>query len=97
MFVIFQNAREENFKKVDLHHLHVDESEELLFLIFNHIRNSYMANNRHTVFQIEIITGKGRHSKNGAVLMPYLTQSLKEQGHKILSAKDGKIVCNIRQ
>lgn len=97
VFIIFQNSREIGFRKVDLHHLHVDESEELLFVIFESIRNGYYCSNRQHVFQVEIITGKGKHSKNGAVLLPYLLQSLKEQGHKICSSAEGKILCNVRQ
>lgn len=96
MFVVFQNSKEANFLKVDLHHLHLDESEEVLFLIFEFIRNSLPGTYRSGVFQIEIVTGKGIHSKNGAVLLPYLMSSLKQQGHFICSSTEGRIICNIK-
>ena len=96
MAIAFIDSKETCFRKVDLHHLHLDEAEELLFVLFNYVRRSLMNVNKQT-FQMEIVTGKGLHSKNGAVLMPYLVQSLREQGHKVVSAKEGRILCNIKQ
>ena len=95
MAIAFLDLKEDGFHKVDMHHLHLDEAEELLFILFNYLRSSPSRTNKQSI-QIEIITGKGLHSKNGAVLMPYLSQSLREQGHKVISAKDGKIVCNFK-
>ena len=96
MAIAFIDSKETGFQKIDLHHLHLDEAEELLFVLFNFVRSSLINVNKQT-FEMEIVTGKGLHSQNGAVLMPYLVQTLKEQGHKVVSAKEGRIFCNIKQ
>lgn len=96
MFIVYQNSKERNFSSVDLHFLYKDEAEELLFLLFESVKNSYLANKGKSSFEIEIITGKGKHSRNGAVLMPHLLPILEEQGNKILHRAEGRIVCSIR-
>lgn len=96
MFIIFQNAKENDFRTVDLHHLYKDEAEELLFLIIECIKNGHLAN-RKGAFELSIITGRGVHSKNGAVLMPHVVGFLKQQGYVLSLAKEGCVVCNVRQ
>jgi DNA-nicking Smr family endonuclease len=96
MYIVYKRAKLTNFASVDLHYLYLDEAEEVLFIILEEIRHSFTQTSRKGHFSIEIITGKGLHSKNGAVLFPKIQASLRQQGHHIVSAKEGKIVCKFK-
>jgi DNA-nicking Smr family endonuclease len=96
MYIVYKRSKANNFKIVDLHYLYLDEAEEVLFIIFEEVRHNFIQTSKKGYFEIEIITGKGIHSKNGAVLFPKISASLRQQGHQIISSKEGKIRCNVK-
>ncbi len=96
MYIVYKRAKLTNLTSVDLHYLYLDEAEEVLFMIFEEVRHTFTQTSKKGYSTIEIITGKGLHSKNGAVLFPRIQASLRQQGHHVVSAKEGKIVCNFK-
>jgi len=52
---------------------------------------------KKTTFRIEIITGKGNHSKNGiAILYPGIMDFLKSEGYKFKTENDSKFFCEVK-
>ena len=91
IFIVYELSRRKDFKIVDLHYLMIDEAEQVLFLIFDEIRN-YKDSSK---FRITIVVGKGNHSANGPVLLPHFQRSLPKSGYKIINVEEGRIVCQI--
>lgn len=88
-YIIFREARENNFESVDLHHLQLDESMDVLRIIIDLLTKRLESSGR-SYCNLDIITGKGLHSKHRAVLYPEVQRLLREEGYKV-SGGDGKI------
>ena len=95
IFIVYKKAKAKGFKTVDLHYLFLDEAFETLYIIINAIRNLVVEQTKSGHFKLEIITGKGRHSRGDAVLFPKIMDWLKTTEH---SAKggEGRIYANIK-
>ena len=95
-YIIFKKSQEQKFQNVDLHFLFLEEAEEVLYMIFECLQYQLSHRNIGGFFDICIITGKGRHSKGDPVLFPKIKELMRREKHKIVSAKDGRIVASIR-
>ena len=74
----------------------MDEAEEVVMIILDKLTKLMMAsaNNFRT---IEIVTGRGSHSKGDAVLFPKISQYLKNQGYGVqASSCRGRLTCTVR-
>jgi DNA-nicking Smr family endonuclease len=96
IYIVFKKAQEEKFQKVDLHFLFLEEAEEVLYMIFECLQYQLHHGNVGGFFDIIIVTGKGKHSKGMPVLFPKIKEMMIREKHKILSAKDGRIIISIK-
>ncbi len=71
--------------------MNLKEAEDLLYIIIEEKKHAETDQDR----VLKIITGKGKHSKQGPILFPEIQKILKEQGHQILKAGEGRIICRI--
>lgn len=87
VFVVYEIARIYGFKRVDLHHLTLQEAQEVVITILDQVMRRLTVDNQKR-FSLEIITGKGLHSQGEAVLHPRIKQFLEEQGYQAKSSQD---------
>lgn len=91
MYITYRLAELTNFKKVDLHGLTLEESQEVVILVIDQILRSLSRSNSKR-YDLEIVTGKGLHSDGDPVLHPRIKEFLQKEGYKPKSSKDeGKI------
>lgn len=99
--IILDLCRRTDFEKVDLHGLYLEEAEEVVMMVLKevreHIRRSMNVKNSsgHKGKWLEIVTGKGLHSKKGAVLQPKIKDYLLNQGYKI-KPENGRILVHVK-
>ncbi len=51
-----------------------------------------MYNKYNSSFKMEIVTGKGNHSKGEALLYPEIKKMLRKSNHQIIQAKKGSLI-----
>jgi DNA-nicking Smr family endonuclease len=73
--IVLDMCRRTNFEKVDLHGLYLEEAEEVVMMVMQEVRervrrSTNIKNSRGGGKNLEIVTGKGLHSKGKAVLFP---------------------------
>lgn len=93
IFIVFELSRRCHFKFVDLHSLRLDEAEQVLYLIFAEIKTNQNNSETHGRVKVTVIVGKGNHSLNGPVLLPYFKKNLPFFGCKVLNVEEGRIIC----
>ena len=91
-YIVFKKSKDLKFKSVDLHYLFLEEAEEILYIIFECLQYQM----GHGSFEIVIITGKGKHSRGLPVLFPKIKDLMRRENHKVVSAKNGRIVASIK-
>ncbi len=70
MYLLYWICKEDGFSSIDLHYLYKEEALDFLEFLFLLIKG-YLGESGKTKKIVEIITGKGNHSKNNvAVLFP---------------------------
>lgn len=79
-----------------MHYLFLDEAEEALYIVINMIRESMVSISKKGYFKLEIIVGKGLHSKGSPVLSPNIKRWVENNGHRIIAAGEGKIIADIK-
>lgn len=91
VFIVYQIAALYGFTKVDLHHLTLQEAQEVVITVLDQVMRRLTTGNMKR-FSTEIITGKGLHSQGEAVLHPRIKQFLLDQGYQVKPSKDeGKL------
>lgn len=96
VFIVYQIASLYGFTKVDLHHLTLQEAQEVVITVLDQVMRRLTTGNLKR-FQTEIITGKGLHSDGEAVLHPRIKAFLLDQGYQVKPSKDeGKLDVTIR-
>lgn len=93
IFVVYELSRRRQFSLVDLHHLILDEADQVVYLIFEEIRKMKREALVNGTVKIGIIVGKGNHSRNGPILLPHFMNMLKRNGYKMFYDNAGKIDC----
>lgn len=94
MYIAFRAALECKFKKVDLHYLYLEDAIKTLQIIIEYIKENSGSLER-SIFSLEVVTGKGIHSKHCAVLYPEVQKYLKECGHRVVPG-EGKLAVGVR-
>lgn len=96
VFIVYKIAQMYGFKRVDLHGLSLQESQEVVITILDQIMRMLTTSNQKR-FDMEVITGKGLHSQGEAVLHPRIKEFLVSQNYLAKSSNDnGKIDVTIR-
>jgi hypothetical protein len=94
--IVYLKSKQAGFEKVDLHGLYLDEAEEVVMIVLDKLAKM-MLSGGGKYRSIEIITGRGSHSKGDAVLFPKISQYLKSQGHGVVGSRcGGKVTCTVR-
>lgn len=93
-YIVFRKSQETGFAKIDLHNLFLDEAIQVLYTVIDVIRQR-ISKRSESALMLEVITGKGRHSKNKAILYPEILKSLRENNFKVTPA-EGKLMLLIQ-
>ena len=98
--IVLDMCRRTNFEKVDLHGLYLEEAEEVVMMVMQEVRervrrSTNIKNSRGGGKNLEIVTGKGLHSKGKAVLFPKIKAYLESQGYKV-KADRGRLMVNVK-
>lgn len=96
MYVVYEKSKQLDFRSVDLHYLFLDEAEEALYIVINAIKNSLVSTTKKGYFKIEVIVGKGIHSRGAPILFPNIKRWLENNGHRIISAAEGRIIADLK-
>lgn len=96
IYIVYRKAQKEGFRRLDLHGLTLQESQELIITVLDHLLRDMTGRNLKkyflddTRFNLEIVTGKGRHSDGDPVLFPMVQRLLSEQSGQGYEAKPSK-------
>lgn len=97
--IILDLCRRTDFEKVDLHGLYLEEAEEVVMMVLQEVRERVRrGGNRGSGYggkMLEIVTGKGLHSKGQAVLFPKIRAYLETLGYKV-KADRGRLIVNVK-
>ena len=89
IYIAFKAAEETGFKKLDLHYLYLEDALTALQIVIDQIRHQFSHLDRNN-FLLEVVTGKGIHSRHYAVLYPEVQSHLRKQGYRVIPA-EGKM------
>lgn len=96
IYVVYEKSRQREFRVIDLHYLFLDEAEEAIYIVINAIKNAMVSITKKGYFKLEVIVGKGMHSKGMPVLFPNIKRWLENNEHRIIAAGEGKILADIK-
>lgn len=90
-YIVFKRSKDRDFEAIDLHYLFLDEAIQVLYTTIEVVRQRIEKRGQGSA-QLEVITGKGKHSKEKAVLFPEVLKSLKENGYKVTTGEGTMLV-----
>lgn len=97
MFIVYQKCKLTKFQKCDQHGLYLEEAEECIMILLDKITKLLMTTGGKSFWDIEIITGRGTHSKGDPVLFPKISAYLRSQRYDVKPSPDkGRILCTVR-